>query len=160
MHQGKLVFSQFMTYLPLSTFRKRVATHQGKHKGKDFSCLDQFLVMAFAQRTYRESLRDIKVNLRAQAKRLYHMEFRCQTISRNTLANTNATRPRQIYADFVHHLIGMVRPLYANEPLGIDLEAAVYVVDVSTIVLCLSLHPWAQFRATTGREVPEISHFT
>ena len=111
MHQGKLVFAQLMLYLPLSTFRRCVAEHNGEHKVKDFSCLDQFFAMAFAQLTYRESLRDIEVNLRAQARRLYHMGFRCQTISRNTLANANATRPWQIYADFAQHLIGLARPL-------------------------------------------------
>jgi hypothetical protein len=148
MHQGKLVFSQLMAYLPLSTFRRCVATHQGDHKVKDFSCLDQFFAMAFAQLTYRESLRDIEVNLRAQAKRLYHMGFRCQTISRNTLANANATRPWQIYADFAQHLIAIARPLYAKEPLGIDLDAAVYAFDATTIDLCLSLYPWAPFRTT------------
>ena len=95
MHEGKLVFEQLMLYLPLSTFRRCVAEHRGEHKVKDFSCLDQFFAMAFAQLTYRESLRDIEVNLRAQARRLYHMGFRCQTISRNTLANANATRPWQ-----------------------------------------------------------------
>ncbi len=117
MHQGKLVFSQLMTYLPLTTFRRCVAAHRGEHKVKDFSCLDQFFAMAFAQLTYRESLRDIEVNLRAQANRLYHMGFRCSTISRNTLANANATRPWQIYADFAQHLIAMARPLYASELL-------------------------------------------
>ena len=105
MHQGKLVFSQLMAHLPLTTFRRCVAAHRGEHKVKDLSCLDQFLAMAFAQLTWRESLRDIEVNLRAQAKRLYHMGFRCQTISRNTLANANATRPWEIYADFAQHLI-------------------------------------------------------
>jgi hypothetical protein len=148
MHQGKLVFSQLMAYLPMSTFRRCVAKHRGDHKVKDFSCLDQFFAMAFAQLTYRESLRDIEVNLRAQGKRLYHMGFRCSTISRNTLANANATRPWQIYADFAQHLIGMARPLYAKEPLGIDLDAAVYAFDATTIDLCLSLHPWAPFRST------------
>ena len=150
MHQGKLVFSQVMAYLPLSTFRRCVSAHRGEHKVKDFSCLDQFLAMAFAQLTYRESLRDIEVNLRAQAKRLYHMGFRCQTISRNTLSNANATRPWQIYADFAQHLIGMARPLYAQEPLGIDLDATVYAFDASTIDLCLSVYPWAPFRSTKG----------
>ena len=148
MHQGKLVFSQLMAYLPMSTFRRCVAKHRGEHKVKDFSCLDQFFAMAFAQLTYRESLRDIEVNLRAQANRLYHMGFRCSTISRNTLANANAIRPWQIYADFAQHLIAMARPLYAKEPLGIDLEATVYAFDASTIDLCLSLHPWAPFRST------------
>ena len=100
MHQGKLVFAQLMLYMPLSTFRRCVADHNGEHKVKDFSCLDQFFAMAFAQLTYRESLCDIEVNLRAQARRLYHMGFRCSTISRNTLSNANATRSWQIYADF------------------------------------------------------------
>lgn len=148
MHQGKLVFSQLMAHLPLSTFRRCVAAHRGEHKVKDFSCLDQFLAMAFAQLTWRESLRDIEVNLCAQAKRLYHMGFRCQTISRNTLANANATRPWQIYADLAQHLIGVARPLYANQPLGIDLDATVYAFDATTIDLCLALYPWAPFRRT------------
>jgi hypothetical protein len=148
MHQGKFVFSQLMAHLPLSTFRRCVAAHRGEHKVKDFSCLDQFLAMAFAQLTWRESLRDIEVNLRAQAKRLYHMGFRCATISRNTLANANATRPWQIYADFAQHLIGIARPLYAQEPLGVELDATVYAFDATTIDLCLSLYPWAPFRRT------------
>ena len=148
MHQGKLVFAQLMLYLPLSTFRRCVADHRGEHKVKDFSCLDQFFAMAFAQLTYRESLRDIEVNLRAQAHRLYHMGFRCQTVSRNTLANANATRPWQIYADFAQHLIGLARPLYAKEPFGLELDAAVYAFDASTIDLCLSVFAWAPFRTT------------
>ncbi len=148
MHQGKFVFSQLMSHLPLTTFRRCVAIHRGEHKVKDFSCLDQFFAMAFAQLTYRESLRDIEINLRAQAPRLYHMGFRCTTISRNTLANANATRPWQIYADFAQHLIGMARPLYASEPLGVDLDATVYAFDATTIDLCLSVYPWAPFRKT------------
>jgi hypothetical protein len=148
MHQGKLVFSQLMAYLPLSTFRRCVAAHGGEHKVKDFSCLDQFLTMAFAQLTWRESLRDIEVNLRARPRQLYHMGFRCQTISRNTLANANATRPWQMYADFAQHLIALARPLYACEPLAVDLDATVYAFDATTIDLCLSLHPWAPFRST------------
>ena len=104
--------------------------------------------MAFAQLTYRESLRDVEVNLRAQARRLYPMGFRCQTISRNTLANANAIRPWQIYADFAQHLIGVARPLYAKEPFGVELDAAVYASDASTIDLCLSVFAWAPFRAT------------
>ena len=102
--------------------------------------------MAFAQLTARESLRDIEVNLRAQATRLYHMGFRCKTISRNTLANANATRPWQIYADFAQALIGIARPLYADEPLALDLDATVYAFDATTIDLCLSVYPWAPFR--------------
>ena len=148
MHQGKLVFAQLMAFLPLSTFRRCVADHRGEHKVKDFSCLDQFFAMAFAQLTYRESLRDIEVNLRAQTRRLYHMGFRCQTISRNTLSNANATRPWQIYADFAQHLIGLARPLYAKDPFGVELDAAVYAFDASTIELCLSVFGWAPFRST------------
>jgi hypothetical protein len=146
MHQGKLVFSQIMMHLPLTTFRRCVAAHRGDYKVKDFTCLDQFLAMAIAQLTYRESLRDIEVNLRAQSKRLYHMGFRCATLSRNTLANANATRPWQIYADYAQHLIGIARPLYTDEPLGIDLDATVNAIDATTIDLCLSMYPWAPFR--------------
>lgn len=148
MHQGKLVFSQIMAHLPLTTFRRCVASHRGDFKVKDFSCLDQFFAMAFAQLTYRESLRDIEVNLRAQASRLYHMGFRCSTISRNTLANANATRPWQIYADLAQHLIGIARPLYASDPFGVDLDATVYAFDSTTVDLCLSVYPWAPFQAT------------
>ena len=147
MYQGTLVFAQLMAYLPLSTFRRCVAAHDGDFKVKDFSCLDQFLTMAFAQLTYRESLRDIEVNLRAQRTRPYHMGLRCKTVSRNTLSHANATRPWQIYADFAQHLIDMARPLYANEPLAVDLDATVYAFDATTIDLCLSVYPWAPFRS-------------
>ncbi len=147
MHQGMLVFAQVMAHLPLSTFRRCVAAHRGDHKVQGFSCLDQFFAMAFAQLTARESLRDIEVNLRAQSARLYHMGFRCKTISRNTLANANATRPWQMYADFAQHLIGIARPLYAEEPLAVDLDATVYAFDATTIDLCLSVYPWARFRS-------------
>ena len=147
MHQGMLVFAQVMAHLPLSTFRRCVAAHRGDHKVQEFSCLDQFFAMAFAQLTARESLRDIEVNLRAQSARLYHMGFRCKTISRNTLSNANAVRPWQIYADFAQHLIGIARPLYANEPLAVDLDATVYAFDATTIDLCLSVYPWAPFRS-------------
>src|SRR5487761_1930423 len=133
MHQGMLVFAQVRAHLPLSTFRRCVAAHRGDHKVQEFSCLDQFFAMAFAQLTARESLRDIEVNLRAQSARLYHMGFRCKTISRNTLSNANAVRPWQMYADFAQHLIGIARPLYADEPLAVDLDATVY--------------PWAPFRS-------------
>ena len=148
MHQGMLVFAQVMAHLPLSTFRRCVAAHRGDHKVQGFSCLDQFFAMAFAQLTARESLRDIEVNLRAQSARLYHMGFRCQTISRNTLANANATRPWQMYADLAQHLIAIARPLYIDEPLAVDLDATVYAFDSTTIDLCLSVYPWAPFRST------------
>jgi len=148
MHQGMLVFAQVMAHLPLSTFRRCVGAHRGDYKVQGFSCLDQFFAMSFAQLTARESLRDIEVNLRAQSTRLYHMGFRCKTISRNTLANANATRPWQMYADFAQHLIGIARPLYAEEPLAVDLDATVYAFDATTIDLCLSVYPWAPFRST------------
>ena len=147
MHQGMLVFAQVMAHLPLSTFRRCVAAHRSDHKVQEFSCLDQFFAMAFAQLTARESLRDIEVNLRVQSARLYHMGFRCKTISRNTLSNANAVRPWQIYADFAQHLIGIARPLYADEPLAVDLNATVYAFDATTIDLCLSVYPWAPFRS-------------
>jgi hypothetical protein len=136
-----------MAHLPLTTFRRCVAAHRGEHKVQGFSCLDQFLGMAFAQLTWRESLRDIEINLRAQAHRLYHLGFRCNTISRNTLANANAVRPWQIYADFAQRLIATARPMYAEEPLGVDLKATVYALDSTTIDLCLSVFAWAPFRA-------------
>ena len=148
MHQGMLVFAQVMAHLPRSTFRRCVTAHRGDHKVQGFSCLDQFLAMAFAQLTARESLRDIEVNLRAQSARLYHMGFRCKTISRNTLSNANATRPWQMYADLAQHLIGIARPLYVEEPLAVDLDATVYAFDSTTIDLCLSVYPWAPFRST------------
>jgi hypothetical protein len=152
MHQVTLVFAQVMAHLPLTTFRRCVATHRGDHKVQAFSCLDQFFAMAFAQLTTRESLRDIEVNLRAQSARLYRMGFRSKTVSRNTLANANATRPWQLYADFAQHLIGIARPLYANDPLGKEFKslmgATVYALDSTTIDLCLSLFAWAPFRAT------------
>jgi len=124
MHQGKLVFAQVMAYLPLSTFRRCVARDDGEHKVESFSCLDQFYAMAFAQLTFRESLRDIEACLATQAQRLYHLGFR-SPVARNTLANANAVRPWQIYADLAQHLIGIARPLYANEPIGLDLKETV-----------------------------------
>jgi hypothetical protein len=146
MHQGKLVFAQVMAHLPLSTFRRCVARYDGEHKVKSFSCLDQFYAMAFAQLTFRESLRDIEACLATQAHRLYHLGFR-SPVARNTLANANAVRPWQIYADLAQHLIGIARPLYASEPIGLDLKETVYAFDATTIDLCLSVYPWAPFRA-------------
>lgn len=147
MHQGKLVFAQVMAHLPMSTFRRCVARYDGEHKVKTFSCLDQFYAMAFAQLTFRESLRDIEACLATQGKRLYHLGFR-SPVARNTLANANATRPWQIYADLAQHLIAIARPLYANEPIGVDLKETVYAFDATTIDLCLSVYPWAPFRST------------
>ena len=123
MHQGKLVFAQVMSHLPLSTFRRCIARYDGEHKVKSFSCLDQFYAMAFAQLTFRESLRDIEACLATQGRRQYHLGFR-SPVARNTLANANAVRPWQIYADLAQHLIGIARPLYSNEPIGLDLHRA------------------------------------
>ena len=147
MYTGRLVFAQVMDHLPLHTFHRYVARHRGEHKVKRFSCLDQYLCMAFAQLTYRESLRDIEACLRAQASKLYHLGIRSQ-ISRNTLANANATRDWRIYCEFAQSLIGIARRLYANEPFGLDLKDTVYALDATTIDLCLSVFPWAPFRST------------
>ena len=147
MNTGKLVFAQVMSHLPLTTFRRCVARYNGEHKVKQFSCLDQFMCMAFAQLTYRESLRDIEACLRSQSAKLYHMGFRSM-VSRNTLANANAVRDWRIYADFAQSLIGVARPLYADEPFGVELSETVYALDATTIDLCLSVFPWAPFRST------------
>ena len=152
MHAGQLVFAQVMTYLPLKAFSRMVIARRAQHKVQDFSCLDQFLVLAFAQLTARESLRDIEINLRAQRKHFYHMGLRCKTISRNTLANASRVRPWEVFADLAHHLIDTARTLYANEPSSSDLKslmgATVYALDSTTIDLCLSLFSWAPFRST------------
>jgi Domain of unknown function (DUF4372) len=147
MHTGKLVFAQLMEHLPLTTFRRCVARYGGHHKIKRFTCLDQYLSMAFAQLTFRESLRDIEACLRAQSSKLYHLGFR-STVARNTLANANATRDWRMYCEFAQRLIAMARRLYANEPFGVDLKDTVYALDATTIDLCLSVFPWAPFRST------------
>jgi hypothetical protein len=145
MNRGKLVFAQLMQHLPLTTFRRCVTRYRGTFKVKSFSCLDQFLGMAFAQLTFRESLRDIEVCLRAQSSKLYHLGIR-SVVARNTLANANAVRDWRIYADFAQSLIGIARPLYAQESFGVDLRETVYALDTTTIDLCLSVFPWAVFR--------------
>jgi hypothetical protein len=147
MHIGKIVFSQVIEHLPMHTFRRCVQRYDGNHKIKSFSCLDQFLCMAFAQLTYRESLRDIEACLRAQREKLYHMGIR-GGVSRNTLANANKVRDWRIYADFAQALIKIARPLYAEEDLGLDLDNTIYALDASTVDLCLSVFPWALFRST------------
>ena len=139
------MFAQLMQHLPLTTFRRCVTRYRGTFKVKSFSCLDQFLCMAFAQLTYRESLRDIEVCLRAQSSKLYHLGIR-SAVARNTLANANAVRDWRIYADFAQSLIGIARPLYAQESFGVDLQETVYALDTTTIDLCLSVFPWAVFR--------------
>lgn len=147
MNQGKFVFAQLTQHLPLTTFRRCVERYKGEHKVKTFSCLDQFLCMAFAQLTFRESLRDIEACFRVQHNKLYHLGIRSR-VSRNTLAHANATRDWRIYADFAQSLIGMARGLYAEEPFGVDLKESVYALDTTTIDLCLSVFPWASFRST------------
>jgi hypothetical protein len=147
MHTGKLVFAQLMEHLPLTTFRRCVARYGGHHNVQRFSCLDQYLSMAFAQLTFRESLRDIEACLRAQSSKLYHLGMR-STVARNTLANANAVRDWRIYCDFAQSLIAMARRLYANESFGVDLKDTVYALDATTIDLCLSVFPWAPFRST------------
>src|SRR5450631_1870575 len=147
MHQGQLVFAQLMRHLPLTTFRRCVARYAGEHKVKSFSCLDQYLCMAFAQLTYRESLRDIEACLRAQESKLYHLGIQGR-VSRSTLADANEVRDWRIYADFAQSLIRIARRLYADEPFGVDLKETVYALDSTTIDLCLSVFAWAPFRST------------
>jgi hypothetical protein len=147
MNLGKLVFAQLTQHLPLTTFRRCVARYGGEHKVKSFSCLDHYLCMAFAQLTYRESLRDIEACLRAQADKLYHMGIRSR-VSRSTLADANEVRDWRIYAEYAQSLIGIARRLYAGEAFGVDLKNTVYALDASTIDLCLSVFPWAPFRST------------
>jgi len=149
MYSGQLVFSQLMRFLPLRPFHRCVARYRGEYKVQDFTCLDQFLCMAFAQLTYRESLRDIEVCLRGNRAKLYHMGIR-SLVARNTLAKANEKRDWHIYADFAQVLIARAKELYAHEDIGVDLDATVYALDSTTIDLCLSLFPWARFRKTKG----------
>lgn len=147
MNTGKIVFSQIMEHMPLWEFRKCVKRYRGNYKIKSFSCLDQFLCMAFAQLTYRESLRDIESCLRSMQSKLYHMGIRSR-MSRNNLSNANNIRNWRIYADFAQVLIHRARSLYANEDLGVDLDNTIYALDSTTIELCLSLFPWAGYSQT------------
>ena len=148
MYTGKLIFAQLMDHLPLHTFRRCVSRYQGERYAKRFRCFDQYLVMAFAQLTYRESLRDIEACLRAHRSKLYHMGIRASTVARNTLSKANERRDWRIYADFAQSLIRIARPLYAEDDLGLELDSTVYALDASTIDLCLSIFPWALFRST------------
>jgi hypothetical protein len=149
MNSGKSIFSQLMDFLPEYEFRQCVARYQGNYKLKSFSCWDQFLCMAFAQLTYRESLRDIEACLRAQQTKLYHLGIRGQ-VSRNTLAHANSVRDWRIYADFAQVLITHARALYVDDNFGVELAQTVYALDATTIDLCLALFPWAEFRKTKG----------
>jgi hypothetical protein len=145
MNSGKTVFAQLLEHFPYYEFSKCVDRYQGEYKVKSFSCLSQFLAMAFAQLTQRESLRDIETCLRAMRSKLYHIGFR-GNVSRNTLANANTQRDWRIYADFALSLIETARRLYVNEDFGVQLKKMVYALDSTTIDLCLSLFPWAKFR--------------
>jgi hypothetical protein len=145
METGKTVFAQLIDFLPRYDFQQCVQRYRGNYKIKTFSCWDQFLCMAFAQLTYRESLRDIEACLRSAQHKLYHMGFRGK-VSRNTLAHANEIRDWRIYADFAQILIARARHLYANDSFGVELKQMVYALDSTTIDLCLSLFPWAKFR--------------
>ena len=149
MNGGKSIFSQLTDYLPWTQFQECVERYRGDYKLKRFSCWDQFLCMAFAQLTYRESLRDIEACLRANQTKLYHMGIRGR-ISRNTLANANSVRDWRIYADLAQVLITRARVLYADDSFGVELAQTVYALDATTIDLCLALFPWAQFRKHKG----------
>ena len=146
MHVGRIVFAQLMDQLPPYDFQKCVARYSGDYKFRGFTCLDQFLCLAFAQLTFRESLRDIESCLRSVESKLYHMGFRGK-VSRSTLADANEAHDWRIYADLAQVLIHIARPMYANESLGFDLDNTVYALDSTTIDLCLSVFPWARFRA-------------
>lgn len=147
MFAGSTIFSQLMNLLPWRRFNTCVTRYRGDYKVKTFKCTEHFRVMAFAQLTYRESLRDIEACLRAIGSKLYHIGIR-SNISRNNLAHANETRDWRIYADFAQILISRAKALYANEPLGEDLKSTVYALDSTTIDLCMSLFPWARFRKT------------
>ena len=149
MYIGKLVFSQVMDFMPMHTFRRCVTRYQGDYKVKKFTCLDQYLCMAFAQITYRESLRDIEICLRTQEQKLYHMGIRGK-VSRSTIANANEQRNWKIYADLAYSLINTARKLYNDKSFAFELEQTAYALDATTIDLCLSMFPWARFRQHKG----------
>lgn len=147
MRAGKFVFAQLMQHLPWKRFQRLVSKYGGNRYVKQFSCADQYLSMAFAQLTFRESLRDIEACMRAQSAKLYHLGIRGR-IARTTLADANESRDWRIYAEFAQALIAVARPLYADEPFDIELKDSVYALDATTIDLCLSVFPWARFQAT------------
>jgi hypothetical protein len=149
MYTGKIIFSQLMEHLPLHVFHKCVDRYQGDFKVKEFTCLDQYLCMAFAQLTYRESLRDIEACLQAQKSKLYHMGIR-SSVSRNNLAHANKVRDWRIYADLAHVLIQTARKMYVGDNFALELENTVFALDATTIDLCLSMFPWAKFRKNKG----------
>jgi transposase len=148
-NRGQTIFSQVIDFLPQNKFRRCVNRYNGNYRVRSFTCYDQLLCMAFAQLTYRESLRDIECCLRAMREKLYHMGIRGK-VSRNTLAKANETRDWRIYSDFAKILIHEARQLYVDEDFGLELKETVYALDSSTIDLCLSVFPWARFRKTKG----------
>ena len=174
MNTGRTVFAQLMDHLPLTDFRQCVARYRGDYRVQSFRCLDQFLTMAFAQLTHRESLRDIETCLGVMRPKLYHMGFRCGTVSRTTLAHANETRDARIYQDFAGALIATARTLYADDDLGLELGTlthTVYAFDATTIDLCLALFPWARFHHGKGAikvhtlldlrgNIPSVIHIT
>ena len=147
MNIGTTLFAQVMDFLPWKTFHRIVARYQGDHRMRTFSCAEQLRCMAFAQLTYRESLRDLEVCLGAQASKLYHMGFR-QPVRRSTLADASERRDWRIFAEFAQRLITQARELYANDTFGVQFPNTVYALDATTIDLCLSVFPWAPFRST------------
>ena len=149
MHTGRFVFSELISHLPHKEFQKCVTRYGGDRHSRSFSCWDQYLSMAFAQLTYRESLRDIEACLGSMQSKLYHLGFRGR-VARSTLADANEAHDWRIYADFAQYLIGVARPLHAEDPASVELDSAFYAMDSTTIDLCLSLFPWAKFRQTKG----------
>jgi hypothetical protein len=152
MYEGRTVFAQLMDHLPRRTFQRLVGRYDGNSRVKSFTCWDQFLCMAFAQLTYRESLRDIEACLGAVPHKLYHLGFRTRTVARSTLADANERRDWRLYADLAQRLVVEARRLYVGEPIGLEeldaRERTVYALDATTIDLCLALFPWARFRTT------------
>ena len=149
MNSGRPVFAQLIAHLSHIEFQKCVARYDGDRHHRSLSCWDQYLAMAFAQFTYRESLRDIEACLRSMSAKLYHMGFRSRIV-RSTLADANETHDWRIFADFAQHLISVARPLHAEDPMGVDLDHSLYALDSTTIDLCLTLFPWAKFRHHKG----------
>ena len=149
MNTGRTVFAQLIAHLSHIEFQKCVTRYDGDQHHRSLSCWDQYLAMAFAQFTYRESLRDIEACLGSMSGKLYHMGFRSR-IARSTLADANETHDWRIFADFAQHLVGVARPLHVEHPTGVDLDHSLYALDSTTIDLCLSLFPWAKFRQHKG----------
>src|ERR1035438_6084826 len=149
MNEGRTIFSQLISFLPDREFRRCVERYRGDSRLRGLTCWEQFLAMAFAQLTYRESLRDIEACLRALGPKRYHLGFR-RSIARSTLADANETHDWRIFADFAQHLIGIARPLHAEDPMGVELGHSLYALDSTTIDLCLALFPWAKFRQHKG----------